>query len=287
MSIGRAVREATLALYRTGTVGALSCLAIGASLLLIGMFAQLLDGARLTAASLKDRIEVEIYLRDGATRRAATALAEDLRSLDGVRTVDYIDKAAATEEFEAMFGKDLLSALSTNPLPASLRIGFEPDASVRSAAEAVSALAADHRDVEQVETGDAWLSQVERVVDLGLWVGLLLTTLLCLACGFAVSNTAKLMVLAQRDAIEIMRVVGASNAFIRTTFMMGGGLQGTAGGFLAALAVTIGSPLWAAAVPVESALSTSLIGVGLIALGAILGVLGSWASLSRVLQAIA
>ena len=263
MSIGRAVREATLALYRTGTVGTLSCLAIGASLLLIG------------------RIEVEIYLRDGATRRAAMALAEDLRLLDGVQTVDYIDKAAAAEEFEAMFGKDLLSALSTNPLPASLRIGFEPDASVRSAAEAVSALAADHRDVEQVETGDAWLSQVERVVDLGLWVGLLLT------CGFAVSNTAKLMVLAQRDAIEIMRVVGASNAFIRTTFMMGGRLQGTAGGFLAALAVTIGSPLWAAAVPVESALSTSLIAVGLIALGAILGVLGSWASLSRVLQAIA
>ncbi len=286
MSIGRAFREASLGLYRTGTVGVLSCLAIAASLLLIGVFAQLLDGARLAAASLKDRVEVEIYLKDGVTRQAAMALGEDLRSINGVSVVDYIDKAAAAKEFETLFGEDLLSALTTNPLPASLRVRFSPDASVRVSAEAVSALVDGHRDVEQVKTGEKWLKQVEQVVKLSVWVGLFLMAVLCLACGFAVSNTAKLMVLAQRDAIEVMRVVGASNGFIRTTFMMGGGLQGTTGGVLAALAVMVSSSLWSGVVPVGAFLPPSLVAVSLIVLGAGLGVVGSWASLNRVLQAI-
>lgn len=286
MAIGRAFREASLGLYRTGTVGILSCLAIAASLLLIGLFAQLLDGARSTAASLKGRVEVEVYLRDGTSRRAAMALAEDIRSIDGVAGVDYVDKAAAADEFVTLFGEDLLSSLTANPLPASLRIRFEADASVRASAGAVSALVDDHRDVEQVETGEAWLTEMERVVDLGVWVGLFLMVVLCLACGFAVSNTAKLMVLAQREAIEIMRVVGASNGFIRTTFWVGGGLQGTTGGLLAALVIVIGSPFWSSVVPVESSLSTSVVAVSLVALGAGLGVVGSWASLGRVLQAV-
>ena len=286
MSFGRALREASLGLYRTGTVGVFSCLAIAASLLLIGVFAQLLDAARLTAASLKDRVEVEIYLKDGTSRRGAMALAEDVRSIDGVAAVDYVDKATAAEEFRELFGNDLLSALTTNPLPASLRIRFEADASVRTSASKISALVGEHRDVEQVESGEAWLTEVERVVDLSVWVGLFLMMVLALACGFAVSNTAKLMVLAQREAIEIMRVVGASNGFIRVTFMLGGGLQGTAGGLLAAFVVVACSSLWMSVIPIESSLSTPFVAASLLALGACLGVVGSWASLNRVLQAI-
>ena len=263
-----------------------SCLAIAASLVLVGVFAQVLDGARHAVSSLKDRVEVEIYLKEGVSRRAAMALVADVAAIDGVADVIYVDKAAAADEFRSMFGKDLLSALTTNPLPASLRVRFERDASVRASSDAVSTLTLGNRSVDQVESGQSWLGEVERLAHLGAWVGVVLLTVLCLSCGFAVSNTAKLMVLAQREAIEIMRVVGASNGFIRMTFLMGGGLQGAIGGVLAGAAILLGSPLWAGAIPAESTLSSSLVVVGLIGLGTLLGIVGSWASLNRVLQAV-
>lgn len=286
MVLGRAIKEASLGLYRTGTVALLSSVAIGASLLLVGVFAQILEGAHQAATILRDRVEVEIYLKAGTPRRAAVSLATDLRQIDGVADVAYVDKATAAEEFREMFGDAILSALSTNPLPASLRVGFLGDAAVMRTAGAVVALGQDHRWVEQVETGQTWMTEVERVIDVGTWIVLFLGLVLCTACGFVVSNTAKLMVLAQREAIEIMRVVGATNGFIRSTFMMGGGLQGAFGGGLACMALLMGSPILASALPFESTLPPGLVGLLLVGLGALLGVVGSWVSLNRVLQAV-
>lgn len=283
--MSRAFREAVVALWRTGAVGAVSAVAVGASLLLVGLFVQIVDAAQSLGASVKDRVEVEVYLKDSVSRAKAQALARSVTGIAGVADVTYVDKETAAETFREMFGGELLDALSENPLPASLRVRFDPETDVVAAAREVTDTVAGDDRVESVDGGETWLTGLDRALEVSTGVAVVLGVVLCAACAFAVSNTSKLMVLAQRDAIEVMRLVGATNGFVRTTFLIGGALQGTIGGCMAAVGLALAAP-WTAAW-LDAGIPTLTVASGLIALGFVLGVVGSWTSLNRVLQAIA
>ena len=283
----RAFREATIGLWRTGMVGLVSVATIAASLLVLGAFGQVIAGVHGLIESLRERVEVEVYLKDGQSRRQALRLVRELEALEGVAEVQYIDKDAAASEFRDMFGGGLLDVLSRNPLPASIRVRLESAPDLSGRARAVADAAAGHRSVEGVDLGASWLASLDRFFEASVWIGCVLGGVLCLACAFAVSNTVKLMVLAHREAIEVMRLVGASGAFIRMTFVLGGTIQGAAGGVLAAIGVWFGSAWWTSWIPELTPLSPSYPAAGGIILGTLLGVLGSWTSLNRVLRAIA
>jgi cell division transport system permease protein len=285
--MGRAFREALVALWRTGTVGVLSAVAVGASLLLVGIFVQVIDAARGLSASVKYKVEVEAYLKDQTSRGQAQKLAEQVASLSGVVDVSYIDKAEAAKEFRGMFGDDLLDALSENPLPVSIRVRFDPTGDVTVAAREVIAVVEGHDLVESIDGGEAWLSGLDRALEIATGVGVVLGLVLCVACTFAVSNTSKLMVLAQREAIEVMRLVGATRVFVRMTFLIGGAVHGTVGGCLAAIVLFITSGITASWFAVDASFSITMLVSGVILLGLLLGVIGSWTSLNRIIQAIA
>jgi len=284
--MGRAFREATVALWRTGAVGVVSSLAVGTSLLLVGLFVQLIDAAQGLGATVKDRVEVDVYLKDRAKRSDAQKLAQVLADLPDVSEVTYVDNKQAAQEFRTMFGDDLLDALSANPLPASIRVRFDPSGDVTASARRVIETVEGHALVENTEGGEAWLSGLDQALDVATGLVILLGVVLCVACAFAVSNTSKLMVLAQREAIEVMQLVGATNAFVRLTFLIGGALQGTIGGIMAALVLFATAGVTESWFLSDASLSVTWLGLSLVTLGFGLGVIGSWASLNRVLQAI-
>lgn len=285
--MGRALREGAVALWHTGTVGALSALAVGASLLLVGLFALMVDAAQVLSASVKDRVEVDVYLKNRFSHSSAEQLAGLIAEIPGVSEVTYVDKDAASKEFRTLFGDTLLDALSTNPLPASLRVRFDSSGDVTAAARAVVDAVEGNAGVESIDGGESWLSGLDQALDVATGVALLLGVVLCVACAFAVSNTSKLMVLAQQEAIEVMYLVGATGAFVRTTFLIGGALQGAIGGILAALVLLMSGGVMGSWFLAAASFSLPQVAFGLVPLGLVLGVLGSWTSLNRVLQAIA
>ena len=286
MGLIRAFLEAIRGLWRTGMVGVLSVATIGASLLVLGVFGQAMTGGYALVEQLRERVEIDIYLEDQVSRRRALALAEDLEAMPGVSGLRYIDKAAAAEEFREMFGGGMLDALSQNPLPTSIRVKMVPGSDMTAQVRALSEVASGWQEVESVDVGESWVEMLDWTLQIAVAVGVLLGGVLCLACTFAVSNTAKLMVLSQREAIEIMRLVGATGGFIRMTFLVGGGLQGLAGGLMATLCLSYVAGWWALRVPDWALEPPFDLGLGLIGLGTVLGVLGSWTSLSRVLNAV-
>ena len=286
MGLVRAFREALRGLWRAGTVGLVSVVTTAASLLVLGMFAQVIAGGYVLVMSLKARVEVEAYLKDGLSRRRALALVRELEEMEGIAEARYIDKAAAALEFREMFGGGLLDALSRNPLPASLRIRLEGGGDLSVRARAVADALVERREVESVDVGESWLASLDRLLQAAVWVGALLGGVLCLACAFAVSNTAKLMVLAHREAIEVMRLVGATGTTIRLTFLMGGAIQGLAGGILGAAGIWVAAAWWPSWMPDPAWPLPFYSGVGVVALGTLLGIVGSWASLNRVLNAV-
>ncbi len=286
MGLIRAFREALVGLWRTGMVGLVSMATTGASLLVLGVFGQFIFGGYQLADSLRDRVEIDIYLKDSVRRGQALSLAGDLEGMSGVAEATYIDKNDAADEFQSMFGQGMLEVLSQNPLPTSIRVRMEGGPNLMDRAEAVTQSVVGRKEVEGIDRGDSWLESLDRFMRVVTWVGVLLGGVLCLACAFAVSNTAKLMVLAQREAIEIMRLVGATRAFIRLTFLVGGALQGGAGGILAAISLGYGASWWQAWFPDLILFPAFYPGLGLVFLGTFLGVLGSRASLNRVLHAV-
>lgn len=282
----RAFREGILGLWRTGMVGAVSLVTTAASLLVLAVFGQVVAGVYGLAESLRARAEVEIYLKDGQGRRRALALARELEALEGVAEVHYIDKEEAAVAFRDMFGDGMLDALSQNPLPTSIRVRLVGGSNMAGHARAVAEAVSGRREVEGVDLGEMWLASLDRFVKVCVWTGIVLGGVLCLACAFTVSNTAKLMVLSQRDAIVVMRLVGATGGFIRVTFLLGGAVQGLAGGVLASIGVWFGAAWWTPWIPELTPISPFYPIAGVLGLGTLLGVVGSWASLNRVLNAV-
>ena len=285
MALVMAFREAMRGLWRTGMAGVVSGVTTAVSLMVLGIFMLLVGGGLTIFESLQERIEVDVYLDDSLSRTRALELAQEFEAMAGVASVRYVDKIAATEEFRSMFGDGLLDAVSRNPLPASVRVVLHAGEGMVKNARAVAESAASRKGVESVDAGEAWLTSLDRARQAVTWIGLSLGAVLCLACTFAVGNTTKLQVLAQRDAIEVMRMVGATGGFIRLTVLLGGAVLGCAGGVLAVLALWSSSQWWAAWIP--GATRVAPVYPGLIGLGVLLGVLGSWVSLNRVLRALA
>ena len=171
-------------------------------------------------------------------------------------------------------------------MPASIRVRLDEDGNVSSRARSIASSVEGHRWVESVDEGGSWIGLLDRAVETTAEIGILLGSVLCLACVFAVGNSSKVMILTQWEAIEVMRIVGATRRFIRMTFMLSGAILGCVGGLIAGMALWLSSDWWVAWIPDLRPFSPVYSGLGVVGLGAILGTLGSWTSLNRVLNAV-
>ncbi len=280
------LREAWRGVARTGIVGVISVATMGVSLLVWGVFGQVIVRGYGLVDQLRAQVEIDIYFRDGVSQQRVFALRRKLEEMPEVAGTVYVDQDVAAKEFRALFGPDMVDALSRNPVPASLRVRISHGLDMPRRKQTVARAVSGYEGVESVDVGEIWVDKLEEFVQVITEVGLVLGGVLCLACAFAVGNTSKLMVLARRDAIEIMRLAGATDATVRMIFLAGGALQGFAGGVLASLMLSYASWWWTVRVPDLAVAPTIDLGFGLVVLGAVLGAIGAWSSLNRVLGAI-
>lgn len=204
---------------------------ISVCLFLVGGYLLITHNLQGAINAWKEEVTVNIYLRDGFPEADVQALQDRLSSLPEVYAVTYISKDQAFEEFTAMLGdnKGLIEGLDSNPLPASLRL--IPSAAHRNyegVRYILNALGDDPL-VEEIQYGKEWLGRLDKVLAF-LHVGALgLGLALSLAAVFIISNTIKITVMARKEELDIMRLVGATEGFIRLPFFVEGIIQGLAG----------------------------------------------------------
>ena len=287
MKLSLVLREAWQGVVRTRIAGVISVATIGASLLVLGFFWQVIEGGNALVDRLRARVEIDIYLKDGISPQRIVALRRTLEARSEVAEIVYVDQDEAAREVRSLFGLGTVDALSRNPLPASLRVRISPGENMPRRARTVARSVTGHNAVEGVNVGEAWADSLENFITVITGIGLALGCMLCFACAFAISHATKLMVLAQRDAIGIMRLVGATNITVWMIFGAGGAILGFIGGFLAPLMLAYIAPWWAVRVPDLTITPTIELSFCLVALGTVLGAAGSWSSLNRVLREIA
>lgn len=191
---------------------------------------------------LGSKNEVVFFLSDTVTADQVSALAAQIKGTANVASSEYISKAQAVEEMKGSLGEnsDLLDSFSgegnpSNPLPASFRVSVADPAGMEGTVSAIKALGGDmfYKVEAPSELGNAMVS-LRRVANL---VGWGLVAVLGIVSVVVINNTIKLTVFARRKEINIMKFVGATNAFIRLPFFVEGMTVGALSGVVATLLV--------------------------------------------------
>jgi cell division transport system permease protein len=206
-------------------LSALNALVIGIALALPAGGYALVESLRPAGAQLALEPRISLFLEPQAPRADAEALGARLRADPRIASVRFIPREEALKEMQAVQGlSEVIAALKRNPLP---------DAFVVTSRQDLADELAKLPGVAHVQADAVWarrLAAIAAIAQLGLWV---LAALLGAALVAVTFNTIRLQILTQRDEIEVSKLIGATDAFIRRPFYYLGLLQGLAGGAVA------------------------------------------------------
>ena len=186
--------------------------------------------------------EVTVYLQKGFDEEKQKALFETVKNFEGVLEPQWISEEQALVRFKTELGsqQSLLDGLKSNPLPASIE--FRMDQVLVESPENLERLTGRIRSMEgvdDVQSGSEWVQRMALVKQGLMLLGLFLGAGLLVTVIFIISNTIKLMVYAREEEIEIMRLVGATESFIRAPFILEGMIQGFLGTLTAAVILIV------------------------------------------------
>ncbi len=215
------------------TIAAISTVAI--SLLLLGG-AQILQLVVANVTSTwEGKVEVSVFLRDDATEGELDALRSDLAEMPEIQSFTYVSKDQAYEEFKKMWADkpELYKVLPEDSLPASFRIALIN----ASNAEEVAARIEGSPGIDTVNFGGDIIRRLLQVNTLLRAVTLGMSAVLMIAAAALIANTIRLAIFARREEISIMKLVGATNWFIRIPFMFEGVFAALTGALVSSIVV--------------------------------------------------
>jgi cell division transport system permease protein len=268
--------------------------------LLIGIALALPGGLHLlqvNLAAIADRWEgrpgISVFFEVGASESDTRALAARLEEDDHVRRVVLVTAEAALAEFKQYAGvADALSHLGSNPLPASLRIVLE-DGSPAAAFEALAARVAAAPGVDEVTIERTWLERLEAMTGVVRRLGWFLAALFALGAVLVTATSVRLAIEGRLEELKVMKLVGATDAYLRRPFLYFGLLYGLGGGLAGAMLIStvlvvVEAPLAALIGSYGSRLEfaglTPGFFLGLLVLGGVLGVAGALVAVRQRLR---
>jgi cell division transport system permease protein len=239
---------------------------------------------------VEQKVEVVAYVQDNVTQDQVDGLVARIDAMPETAAVQFVSRDEALAKFretqQAQGREDLTKYLEANPLHASVNVRLTHPSDLDAV---TNALRADPI-VRNVLNIDALVERVVTVTGVVRTVGLVMVAVVGVIVLFIIVNTIRLAVVARAEEIEIMRLVGASDAFIRWPFVFEGALVGLLGALITLGLLTAGAdPLSSAAVGFFNVLPLQLGSVGrdtavlVLATGVGLGVLGSWLSVRTYL----
>lgn len=282
-----ATREALRAFRRAPLLTGLSAGMIALSLFLLGIFGLAAYNVRRVLERVESRVEVVAFLRDDAIPEMVTQAQEQIEDYAEVREVRYISREAALlkarrelPEFEELFGD-----LESNPLPASIEVMLLPNQSGPEVVERVATRIREYPFVEDVRYGSEWLDKVFLLRRVAGTAMLVLGVSFAVVASLIIATAIRMAIYARRDEIQIMRLVGATEGFIRGPFILEGLFTGLGGGLVAVGATWGVFTMISRSIFQLEWLPVSWMAAG-IAAGALVGILASAIAVRRHLREV-
>lgn len=241
-SLGRLVRQPFASLLTTAVIGL--GLALPACLHLVVV------NARSITAGIENSVQVSVYLHQPLTAEAAAKAMQSIAARGDVQEARLVSPEQGLREFEAVSGfGEALKALTANPLPYAVVVRPAPRFDTPEAVETLTAELRALPEVELVQVDTEWVRRFHAILDVLKRAVWLAAGLLGLGVLAIIGNTIRLDLNGRREEIEVTKLVGGSNAFVRRPFLYGGVWYGLGGGLLAWLLVSLA--VGALADPVE------------------------------------
>lgn len=279
-----AIREAFRAFRRAPVLSALSVTTIAFSLFAFGLFGLVALNLRNALQQIEDRVEVRAFVAEGTPPEATSAAVGDVAMFPEVYSVRLVTEAQALErarrelaEFEDVFEAGIL--------PSSIEVRLKPGMRDPETVRAVARRLEMYDFIDDVRYGEEWVENLYRLRNIATGAGLALGATFALVAMIIIGSTIRMAVLARAREIAIMRLVGATDGFIRAPFLIEGLIKGTLGGLLALLLTWIASEVSARWVMQVQWFDPSLAVLGVLA-GALLGLVGSALSVGRHLKKV-
>ena len=234
------LKEALRGLSRSSAPALAATLTVLLTALVLGVFIPIVQATTGTANEVRSRVVVDVYIAADATEAERDALRSSIEGTANVKSVDYISKeeglATAKEKNPKAF-EDGTELLGRNPLPDLYRV--TPDDPDRIEAIVDSVRASGLGAVDEVRNRESDTDKILSATGLVKILTTGLAVLLVLASIALVANTIRLSIFARRREVEVMKLVGATNWFIRWPFVIEGVIVGLMGGILAVLLLTV------------------------------------------------
>lgn len=290
-TMGRHVKESFRSIGRNGWMTFASVSAVTVTLLLVGVFVAIMMNLNKLADDLENNVEVKVYAELIADEQQLATLEEEISTTLGVQEVVYSSKEQELLKLAETMGQEFQLYEQDNPLFNT----FYVKAATPKETLAVASRIAKLEGVERVEDGRAQVQKLFSVLDVSRNVGLVLILGLLFTAMFLISNTIRITIVARRRDIEIMKLVGATNWFIRIPFIFEGMWLGIMGAILPITLVSIAyynlfnllnvelvsTGIYSLLTPMPFLLQINAL---LLAMGIVIGVWGSFMSVRKFLK---
>lgn len=284
------LRESLISLRRNWVMSTAAVITVAISLLVVG---GVIIGATAIGNiinTMEQKVEIITYIKDATPPEATDALQNEIVSWSEVKDVAYVSKDEALKRLknDLKDNPEMLEAMEGNPLPASLEIRLKDPHDVAKVADRLKGRA----ELEEIKYGQDYVPKLFAVSRVVRGVGITFIALLSFASLVLIANTIRIAIFSRRREIGIMRLVGASNSFIRWPFLLEGIFQGLIGALIAIGALYfmkatvlpwIGDSIQFLPLSLDTALFVQMV-LALITGGIIIGAGGSSIALRRFLR---
>ena len=237
MSLQYIISEGIAGFRRAKLASFTSIFSLFVAVFLLGVLARVSYNAYEVAQALRQSVDVEVFLED-ISKQQTDKLGNKLEQEELVEEVTYITKDSAAAVFKEEFGTEGASLADLEFLPASFRVKMIEGAEISRVDSLVTAFG-EYEGVEEVSFNQKLLEIIETRFQTVTLVGAILGGLILLASLILVFNTIRLTIYAKRSLIKAMKLVGATNAFIRRPFVVEGVIQGSIAGVAAVLVMAL------------------------------------------------
>ena len=230
------LKEALRALRRNAAPSLAATVTVLLTALVLGIFIPIVQATTGTANEVRGRVLVDVYVANDATDSEVAQLEDELAATPSVERVEFISKEEALEN-ERERNPEAYQLLGRNPLPDLFRLHPDDPDNVTAIADRLKS--EDLAAVDEVRNREDDTDKILEATGFVKALTAMLAALLVLASVALVANTIRLSIFARRREVEVMKLVGATNWFIRWPFVIEGLIVGAMGGILAVLLLTI------------------------------------------------
>ncbi len=228
------IRQTGRNLRQTWTTQLITCLTVSLSVLIFSFFYLIYLNMLSVGDKLSDNLHLVVYLEDEPGPEMQEQLRLKITQFDQVETIRFISKEEAFNRFAQQLGdnREILADMPTDFLPASIEV--VPLKTLRSLRQVklFSEYLATLPGSQKVQYGQQWVERFYSFTQLLSIIVLLSGSLLILTATFMVASTIRLTIFGRQEELELLKLVGATNSYIRTPFLLEGLLQGLAGALL-------------------------------------------------------